>query len=380
MTLKVHFADSVKKINPEDWNPLAADMPLLSHAFLSALEESNSIGQGTGWQSCPMLFYADSTLVGAIPLFIKHHSYGEYVFDWAWAEAYERNGLNYYPKLVAAIPFSPVTSQRLLISPSQDPSKIQSLMVSALEEFLHVPQFSGVHVLFPDETSASAFRQAHWLERQGVQFQWHNENFHHFDNFLSKLTQEKRKKIKQERKKVQNAGVTCRQIKGPYITEHEWDFFYQCYCKTYFDHHSTPYLTRDFFKNIAQSLPQNILLVMAYKDNNPIASALNFYNQHSLFGRYWGCVEYIPNLHFEVCYYQAQEFCIAEKIKLFEGGAQGEHKLARGFKPKVTSSFHKVAHPQFAHAIEQFVLRELQGVAQYANELEDRAPFKIKLN
>ena len=376
MSLKIKLSDSVCQIDPEDWNALAGDMPLLSHAFLSALEESKSIGERTGWQPCPLLFYEENTLVGAIPLFIKNHSYGEYVFDWAWAEAYERNGLNYYPKLVSAIPFSPMTSQRLLIAPKHDQSQIYSPMVKALEQFLYTNQFSSVHVLFPNETSAVAFRQHNWLERRGVQFEWHNETFQNFDEFLTQLTQEKRKKIKQERKKVLNTGVVCQRIKGQDITESQWDFFYQCYCRTYFEHRSTPYLTRDFFKIIGQTMPQNILLVMAFKDNQPIASALNFYNQNTLYGRYWGSVEYIPNLHFEVCYYQAQEFCIAENLLLFEGGAQGEHKLARGFKPKATCSFHKIAHPDFSQAIEKFVLQEAQGVSEYTNELEERAPFK----
>jgi uncharacterized protein len=210
-----------------------------------------------------------------------------------------------------------------------------------------------------------------------VQFQWKNESFRNFEEFLSQLTQEKRKKIRQERKKVANSGVVCHRVNGPDISEAQWEFFYQCYCKTYREHRSTPYLSREFFERISQTMPQHILLVMAYKDEVPIASALNFYDQNTLYGRYWGCLEYVPNLHFELCYYQAQEFCIAENIQYFEGGAQGEHKLARGFKPKSTCSFHKIAHPQFAKAIEDFVMREAQGIAEYTNELEDRAPFKL---
>lgn len=376
MMLKLQLADSFRSINSLDWDALINGMPLLGHAFFSALEESNSIGEDTGWQPSPMLAYEDTKLVGAIPLFIKSHSYGEYVFDWAWAEAYERNGLNYYPKLIAAIPFSPITSQRLLVASVHNASKIQSLMVEALEQLMYNNQFSSVHVLFPNENSATALRQANWLQRQGVQFQWRNESFQNFDDFLTKLTQEKRKKIKQERKKVLNSGVICHRIKGQNITEDQWDFFYQCYCNTYLDYRSTPYLTREFFKIIAKTMSQHILLVMAFKNGAPIASALNFYDQNTLYGRYWGCVEYIPNLHFELCYYQAQEFCISENILFFEGGAQGEHKLARGFKPKATHSFHRIAHPQFAKAIEDFLNRESHGIAQYSNELEDRAPFK----
>ena len=377
MTLKVALADSVTEVDAKSWDALVGGMPLLGHAFLSALEESNSVGKGTGWQSCPMLVFEDAELVGGLPLYVKSHSYGEYVFDWAWAEAYEKNGLNYYPKLIAAIPFSPVTSQRLLVASVPNASEIQSLMVETLEEITRTNQFSGAHVLFPNEDSAAVLSLAGWMQRHGVQFQWKNESFQNFEEFLSQLTQEKRKKIRQERKKVVNSGVVCRRVKGPDISEAQWEFFYQCYCNTYREHRSTPYLTREFFKRIALTMPQHILLVMAYKDGAPIASALNFYDQNTLYGRYWGCLEYVPNLHFELCYYQAQEFCIAENIQYFEGGAQGEHKLARGFKPKATCSFHKIAHTQFAQAIEDFVMREAQGIAEYTNELEDRAPFKL---
>lgn len=376
MTLKIELTDSISKIDSGSWDALVGGMPLLSHSFLSALEESNSIGKGTGWQSSHMLVFDDTQLVGALPLFVKSHSYGEYVFDWAWAEAYQKSGLNYYPKLIAAIPFSPITSQRLLVAPVHNASQIQSLMVEALEEIMDNNEFSSVHVLFPNEDSAAILKQENWLQRHGVQFEWHNESFQSFDTFLSKLTQSKRKKIRQERNKVLNSGVVCHRIKGQDVSEDQWDLFYQCYCNTYLDHRSTPYLTREFFKIIAKTMTEQILLVMAYKNGAPIASALNFYDQNTLYGRYWGCLEYVPNLHFEVCYYQAQEFCIAENIRLFEGGAQGEHKLARGFKPKATCSFHKIAHPQFAKAIENFVIREAQGIAEYTNELEERAPFK----
>ena len=374
--MKLEIADSISQLDSSSWDDLVGGMPLLSHAFLSALEESNSIGKGTGWQSCPMLVFDDKKLVGAMPLYVKSHSYGEYVFDWAWAEAYQKSGMDYYPKLISAIPFSPITSQRLLVSPEYPSKEIQSLMVEALEEIMHNNKFSSAHVLFPNDTSAEMLTQSGWLQRHGVQFQWHNEGFKDFEAFLTQLTQEKRKKIRQERKRVVNSGVVCHRIKGNDITEAQWDFFYQCYCNTYSEHRSTPYLTRAFFKIIAQTMPQYILLVMAYRDATPIACALNFYDEKTLFGRYWGCLEYVPNLHFELCYYQAQEFCIDENIQHFEGGAQGEHKLARGFKPKATCSFHKIAHPQFAKAIEDFVIREAQGVAEYTNELEDRAPFK----
>jgi predicted N-acyltransferase len=211
-----------------------------------------------------------------------------------------------------------------------------------------------------------------------VQFRWQNDNFTDFEDFLRTLSHDKRKKIHQERKKVSASGVVCKRIKGADITPGQWSFFYECYENTYLEHHSTPYLTPAFFQKIGRSMPQNILLVLAYLEGEPIAAALNIYHQTTLYGRYWGGLRYVPNLHFELCYYQAQEFCIAEKIQYFEGGAQGEHKLARGFKPRPTCSFHKIAHPDFAHAIQAFVTQETNGIAAYTNELEERAPFKAQ--
>lgn len=374
MSLTLEITDSIQAIDASSWNALAGNMPLLSHAFLSALEVSGSVGKGTGWQPYPMLVHDAGQLVGAMPLYVKSHSYGEYVFDWAWAEAYQRSGLHYYPKLLAAIPFTPITSQRLLAKNAH----IQTLMIGALSETMYKHQLSSVHVIFPDEDSAAALSQAGWMQRQGVQFRWENRDFSNFDAFLSTLCHDKRKKIRQERKKVAASGVVCKPIKGADITAEQWDFFYQCYANTYHEHRSTPYLTPAFFQQIGLTMPQNILLVLAYVDDVPIASALNIYHQTTLYGRYWGALQYVPNLHFELCYYQAQEFCIAENIQYFEGGAQGEHKLARGFIPRPTCSFHKIAHSEFAGAIQDFVTRESQGITAYTTELEERAPFKVQ--
>jgi len=372
MQQSVEMVGGFQTIDAQAWDALVGDMPLLRHAFLLALENSGSVGEGTGWQSCPMLVKEGENLIGAMPLYLKNHSYGEYVFDWAWANAYERSGLSYYPKLLSAIPFTPITSERLL---SKDPAT-QLVMINALTHIMHTQSFSSVHVNFPAEHSAEALKNADWMQRHGVQFRWENAGFSTFDDFLMTLSHDKRKKIRQERKKITNANVQCRHIKGAEITTAEWDFFYQCYTHTYFEHHSTPYLTRKFFAEIAQTMPENILLVVAYIDEVPVASALNIYHSTTLYGRYWGALRYVPNLHFELCYYQAQAFCIAENIQFFEGGAQGEHKLARGFIARPTCSFHKIAHPDFDRAIADFVQRESQGIASYTNELEERTPFK----
>ncbi|HOY70506.1 MAG TPA: GNAT family N-acetyltransferase [Methylotenera sp.] len=374
MSLVLEIVDTFHEVSQVDWDALAGGMPLLSHAFLSALEDSKSVGAGTGWQPYPLLVHENKQLVGAMPLYIKNHSYGEYVFDWAWADAYERSGLNYYPKLLSAIPFSPITSARLMAKNAE----IQALMLDALTETMHKHNLSSAHVLFPDDESAAALQKAGWLKRNGVQFRWQNKGYDDFEGFLNTLSHDKRKKIHQERKKVAQAGVTCKHIKGTEISESDWDFFYSCYCNTYLEHHSTPYLTRAFFSQIGQTMPQNIVLMVAEIEGKAIASALNFYNQTTLYGRYWGAMQFVSGLHFELCYYQAQQFCIAENITYFEGGAQGEHKLARGFEPRQTCSYHKIAQPDFAKAIAQFLAREEAGIIAYTNELEERAPYKAR--
>ncbi len=370
--ISVELLTSINAIPAAAWNALSDATPLLGHAFLSALEHSGSVGAGTGWTPCHLVVKQGDHVIGAMPLYLKNHSYGEYVFDWAWAEAYQRSWLEYYPKLLSAIPFSPITSARLL-SANND---INRLMISALESAMQQHKLSSAHVLFPDEASAQQFEAASWLKRVGVQFRWQNKNYTDFEDFLATLSHDKRKKIHQERKKIEAAGVVCRPIKGADASDADWHFFYDCYCNTYREHHSTPYLTRAFFAEISKTMPENLLLILAEIDGKPIASALNIYNATTLYGRYWGALGFVSGLHFELCYYQAQQFCIAEKITYFEGGAQGEHKLARGFEPRPTCSYHKIAHPDFEVAIKDFLLRESTGIAAYTNELEERAPFK----
>ncbi|MBC7756668.1 MAG: N-acetyltransferase [Bdellovibrio sp.] len=370
--ISVELLTSIDAISPAVWDALSDTTPLISHAFLSALERSGSVGSGTGWNPRHLIVKQNSHIIGVMPLYLKSHSYGEYVFDWAWADAYQRSGLEYYPKLLSAIPFSPITSARLL---SQGKDTMQ-LMIKALESVMQQHALSSAHVLFPDEVSAQLLNEAGWLKRTGVQFRWQNKNYGNFEDFLATLSHDKRKKIHQERKKIQLAGIVCRQIKGMDATQADWDFFYACYCNTYHEHHSTPYLTRAFFAEISQNMPQNLLLIVAELDGKPIACTLNIYNETTLYGRYWGAIQFVSGLHFELCYYQAQQFCIHQGITYFEGGAQGEHKLARGFEPRSTCSYHKIAHADFEVAIKDFLRRESEGIAAYTNELEERAPFK----
>lgn len=346
--------------------------PFLSFAFLHALHESGSAAAESGWQPQFLTLWQDDKLAAAIPLYAKFHSYGEYVFDWAWADAYTRNGLDYYPKLLSSIPFTPVTGGRLL---AHDASA-RAALITALQSLQQSNGLSSTHILYPPQGQAAQLADAGFLLRSGVQFHWENEGYTNFEQFLSTLEQKKRKNIRAERRKVSEAGITFRQVRGRDASEADWHFFKRCYDHTYRAHHSTPYLNLDFFLRIGSDMLDNILLVVAERDGKQIASSLLIYDAQTLYGRYWGAIEQHPCLHFETAYYQPLEFCIAEGIRYFEGGAQGEHKIARGFLPQQTWSAHWLAHAGFADAIERFLAREGAGVASYIDELNERNPFK----
>lgn len=362
--------EDLASVPAAQWNALAGEQPFLRHEFLTALHETGCASARTGWAPRFVTLWEGDRLAGALPLYLKSHSYGEYVFDWAWADAYERNGLAYYPKLLSAIPFSPVTGPRLL---ARDAATRTRLIAEALEIAHGV---SSLHVLFPDAEEADELRRAGLLLRRGVQFHWSNPGYRDFDDFLATLTHDKRKKIKQERRKVREAGVSFARKVGRDITEEDWRFFTRCYTRTYRAHMSSPYLNLAFFTRLGRDLPDNVLLVLAERDGRPIAAALDLFTPAALYGRYWGAVEQLPGLHFEACYYQGLEFCIERGIGAFEGGAQGEHKLARGFLPRATWSAHWLRHPQFADAVERFLAREAAGVGRYIDELREHAPFR----
>lgn len=346
--------------------------PFLSYAFLHAMHESGSASEASGWQPRYLTLWQDDALVAALPMYAKFHSYGEYVFDWAWADAYRRNGLEYYPKLLSAIPFTPVTGGRLLAAHAQ----ARTALIVALQKVQQANDLSSTHILYPPESEARALEKAGFMLRKGVQFHWQNQGYDNFEQFLSTLEQKKRKNIRAERRKVHEAGITMRRVEGKDATESDWKFFKRCYDHTYRAHHSSPYLNLDFFLRIGQTMPENILLVVAEREGRPIASSLLIYDQHALYGRYWGAIEQHPCLHFEAAYYQPLEFCIANKIMAFEGGAQGEHKMARGFLPQQTWSAHWLAHPGFADAVENFLGQEGKGIEAYVDELNERNPFK----
>ncbi|QDC80513.1 GNAT family N-acetyltransferase [Candidatus Methylopumilus universalis] len=373
---RLEFQSSFKNINQKEWNDLTKSNPFLRLEFFQSLEASKSIGEGTGWHPFPAIVIDQGSLVGASPIFLKEHSYGEYVFDWSWAEAYQKYGKNYYPKIASCIPFTPATGPRIF---GLDLS-IKKNIVVQIEKLAYENKMSSSHILFCNESEKDIFGDPKWMLREGVQFKWFNKNYNNFAEFLSQLSHDKRKKIKQERKKIYDLGLKIKKIKGPEISESDLDFFYACYCNTYQDHHSHPYLTRIFFSLIKESMPENLLLILAYEGDLPVAASFFIYDDKNLYGRYWGSKSFYPGLHFELSYYQGQEFCIENRIVSFEGGAQGEHKLARGFEAFNTFSFHRIFDEKFELAIKDFLRREKTGIDQYTNELNERAPYKTELN
>ncbi|NHZ34267.1 GNAT family N-acetyltransferase [Massilia rubra] len=376
MNYRTHIVSSLSEIGQSAWDALASSQaaanPFLSFPFLDALHESGSACADTGWQPQFLTLYDGAELVAAMPLYVKMHSYGEYVFDWAWADAYQRNGVDYYPKLLSAIPFTPVTGPRLLARDAD----ARGALLAALVATQKASDVSSTHILYPPDDQVKQLEAAGFMLRSGVQFHWLNAGYADFDAFLATLEQKKRKNIRAERRKVREAGVTMRRVRGADATDADWRLFNRCYQRTYAAHRSSPYLNLDFFQRIGRSMPDNILLVIAEREGRPIAASLVIHSADTLFGRYWGELEHVPCLHFETAYYQPLEFCIEQNIGVFEGGAQGEHKMARGFLPTRTWSAHWLAHPAFSDAIERFLERESGGIDEYIDELNDRNPFK----
>jgi predicted N-acyltransferase len=351
--------------------------PFMSLDYLGALDASQSAVAATGWAPHFLGLEEDGELVAACPLYLKDHSYGEYVFDWAWADAYRRHGLEYYPKLLGAVPFTPVPGPRLLARSQAH----RVLLLRAMEQLARNAGLSSAHLLFLDDADQAAAREAGWSMRSTVQFHWSNrapKPYADFSDFLASLQREKRKKIQQEVRRVADAGVSFRVASGGDIDAADWDFFYRCYTLTYRAHHSTPYLTRDFFARSAQTMGDRWLLFTAWRGGKRIAASLVAIDRERklAFGRYWGATEYVPCLHFDACYYQPLAWCIGNGYRRFEGGAQGEHKMARGLLPVQTWSAHWLAHPQFARAIDDFLAREGAGVESYLSELDERRPYK----
>lgn len=381
ITIRVHTDPA--SIDPAQWDALltqqAHPSPFMRHAYLLAMHSSGSATTRTGWAPAFITLMDGDTMSGACALYLKSHSYGEYVFDWAWANAYAEHGLEYYPKAIVAAPFTPVPGARLLASDQQARVRLAQALVAWCES----QGLSSLHLLFAAEHDIDACREAGLMLRHTVQFHWHNqapEPYADFDDFLAGLAQEKRKKIRQERRKVADAGVVFRHMQGSAITDADWDFFYRCYERTYLEHGNAPYLTRDFFRRMQTHMPENWLLFIAERGGTPIACSLIAVQQTAAekvaYGRYWGALERVDCLHFEACYYQPLAWCIAHGITRFEGGAQGEHKMARALMPVSTTSAHWLARPDFSDAVERFLEREGAGIANYMEHLEERSPFR----
>jgi predicted N-acyltransferase len=381
---RVH--DSVCAIDPALWDGLLAShpdaSPFVRHAYLAALERSASACPATGWKPVCISLEQGGELAGACMLYEKDHSYGEYVFDWAWANAYQQHGLAYYPKATVAIPFTPVPGARLL---ARDAGARQAL-IAALIGYSREREMSSLHLLFVSSQDAQACADSGLMLRHTVQFHWTNTTpgFTDFPAFLASLSQDKRKKIRQERRKVADAGVQFRWSKGRDTSDADWDFFYRCYERTYLEHGNAPYLSRAFFAAMQSDMPENWLLFVAERAGRPIASSLiGLSSAHAdgsqprvAYGRYWGALERVDCLHFEACYYQPLQWCIENGFERFEGGAQGEHKMARALMPVKTSSAHWLAHPAFADAVARFLEREGDGIEQYMGHLQQRSPYK----
>ena len=379
----IRVLDSPLKISAATWDDLLARQPhptpFMQHAYLSALHTSGAVTPATGWTPRFITLWQGDALHAACPLYIKTHSYGEYVFDWAWANAYAEHGLAYYPKALVAVPFTPVPGTRLMATDTP----ARAALMQALLDWIQQEKLSSLHLLFASDEDLHTCKNAGLMLRHTAQFHWKNTNpaYQDFSGFLASLSQDKRKKIKQERRKVELAGISFRHAQGADITPSDWGFFYQCYERTYLEHGNPPYLSPGFFKAMGHTMPANWLLFVAERDGQPIASSLialgtDAEGDKVAYGRYWGTLDRVDCLHFEACYYQPLNWCIENGYQRFEGGAQGEHKMARALLPVKTSSAHWLAHPSFAKAVEHFLSREGQGVENYLADLASRSPLR----
>ncbi|MFZ4832388.1 GNAT family N-acetyltransferase [Rouxiella sp. Mn2063] len=364
---------SLADIPAHQWDTLAAtDYPFLRHAFLSSLEESGSLGPRSGWQADHLLWAENGQYLAAIPGYRKQHSYGEYVFDHSWADACHRAGIDYYPKWLGAVPLSPVTGPRLL-----GDAAAAAKLLQQLPDYLAQHQLSSAHINFTDERDNGLFtRDPHWLSRLGCQYHWHNRGYRDFQDFLDTLTSRKRKQMRKEREQVAAQGIEFEWLDARNVSETQWDFVYACYANTYTIRRRAPYLTRAFFSLLAERMPEAIRLVIAKQQGQPVAMAFSLVSGDTFFGRYWGCLAEFDRLHFETCFYQGMDYMISQGLSRFDAGAQGEHKLIRGFEPVITHSWHYLRHPGLREVVAEFLQRESEAVSDWAVEARDALPFR----
>jgi predicted N-acyltransferase len=376
--MQIEFHHSIDELNPEEWDSLVVDdNPFLKHAFHAAMEHNDCVGARFGWKPCHLVVRADGRVIGLSPLYIKTNSYGEFVFDHAWADAYQRNGLRYYPKLVSAVPYTPAYGERLLVDPDVDCVQLRKLMISATRQMALDSGFSSMHWLFTTGEEGDVLKAMGMMERLGVQFHWSNRGYENFDHFLSFLTAKRRKNIKQERRKVTDAGIRFRVLQGDQVTEDEWRLFAEFYAKTFEERYSLPTLNAGFFSEVGRTLGGQVILILAYEAGVCIAGALLYRSRSVLYGRHWGALRQHDSLHFETCYYQGIEFAIEQGLQRFEPGAQGEHKIWRGFLPTRTRSYHWISDPQFSLSIREFLAREAPAIRDYEKNLLTSSPYRV---
>lgn len=375
--VSLEFISSISEVSAADWDRLACDQgPFLRHAFLNALETSDSVGAETGWQPFHMLIKRNNTVIGAAPLYIKGHSYGEYVFDFAWANAYQQHGLKYYPKLLNAIPFTPVTGGRVLFLDTQQ-QQLFPQVISALKAQVKTLGLSGFHSLFLAQAPSNDFTDSDCLQRLSVQFQWYNKGYNSWQDFVDTMTARRRKSIRKERQKVLQQNVITTRAVGHEISAQDMAFFYQCYRQTYLKRSGHEgYLKQAFFTSLLSDMADALMLVTAKRDEQPIAAALYLRDEKQLSGRYWGALDEVDGLHFECCYYQGIEFCIEQNIQVFNPGTQGEHKILRGFEPTFCYSNHWLARADFHDAVARFLQTERHDIEAYKAETDTLLPFK----
>jgi predicted N-acyltransferase len=376
--MQISIIGNLSEVGAEEWNVLVhADNPFARYEFLIAMERHDAVGKSFGWYPQYLIVRDNGKLVGAVPMYLKDNSYGELVFDWAWADAYQRSGVAYYPKLVVAIPYTPATGQRLLVHPQSDYQTIAQAMINAATEHAQNLKVSSLHWLFTNDQDTALFQnQPDYMLRLGCQFHWHNQGYQSFDDYLSHFSSSKRKKIRQERRRVQDQGITLEVLHGDEASQEQWEIYHRFYNSTFDRKYGYATFSQGFFLEIARTMPRNIVLVLAKHQNEYVAGAFNVRGGETLYGRHWGCSQDFHSLHFEACYYQGLEYCIHNGLQRFEPGAQGEHKIARGFLPVKTWSAHWIADERFQTPIRQFVSHELKGMEHYIDELHEHSPFK----
>ena len=374
--MKVQVHRSIDDISPADWDSLAGENPFLRHAFLAALEHSGSACAESGWLPLHLSYRDDQgRLVGALPLYLKSHSYGEFVFDWAWADAYQRHGLRYYPKLVSAVPFSPVPGARLLTAPGADRSQLAAALTAQTRLLAKQFQASSIHCLFPLEAELPNWNEAGFLTRRDTQFHWHNRGYRDFENYLKEFTAEKRKKVHRERRRIAEAGIEMHMLAGGELDAPLMAALYRFYLSTYEKRGRAAYLTQAFFDELRRTMPEALQVCFAFRGGEPVAAAICMQGGDTLYGRHWGSEQEFHSLHFEACYYQGIEHCIRHGLRHFNPGTQGEHKISRGFEPTYTWSTHWLVRPEFQAAIDEYLQREQHHVAAYLRETEAHLPF-----